>query len=259
VAYGPTVILTGASRGIGAAAATWLGRAGANLVLVGRDAARLGAVSTGAREHGGQCVTVAADLAKGGAAAAIVGDAVATFGGIDTVVNNAGVIDPIGPILNADLEAWRSCFEVNLFAPMALTREALPYLRAARGRVVNTSTALAHRPVEALGAYCASKAALLQATRVLATEEPDIIACAFSPGAVDTAMMDHLREDTIGLMPRERINAFRRLHSQDQLVDPVDAGRLLAWLALNATDQHLGRMVSHDDDDVVAAATNFLS
>jgi NAD(P)-dependent dehydrogenase (short-subunit alcohol dehydrogenase family) len=202
---------------------------------------------------------MALDIGAPHAAETAVRRTVSVFGRIDSLLNNAGVMDPIGPIARLDLTAWRRSFEINLFAALALTVEALPHLRAARGRVVTTVTALAHRPVRSLGAYSASKAAVLQATRVLAKEEDEVVCCAYSPGPVDTGMMAQLRDGGEGAIPEEETAGFRQMYEQGRLATAADAGRVLAWLALHATDEHRGQMVERGDRNVQAASASWLA
>lgn len=252
---GWTGIITGASRGIGAESARWLARAGADLVIVGRDAAALRTLEEELAELPGRRVSVAADVTGPGTAPQVVGEALAAFGRLDALLNNAGVM-PVERMEDAELDVWRRCFETNVFAAMLLTREALPHLRATRGRVINTATALAERPVAALGAYCSSKAALLQATRVLAMEESDVLACAYSPGPVDTGMMEALRSGG-SVLTEHQVASFREQHDEGRLVSPVEAGRKLAWLAVHADDTHRGRMVERDEPAVVQGIAAF--
>lgn len=188
-------------------------------MLVSRDTPRLHALRDELAGHPGRRVAVVADVTEPAAPSHVVGEAIEAFGRLDALLNNAGAVSPIARVQETDVLAWRRCFEVNVFAAMALTREALPHLRTNRGRVVNTATALAIRPVAGLAAYCASKAALLQATRVLAVEEPGVVTCAYNPGPVDTDMMAVLRDDRGGLSP-EQTRAFRTMHEEGSLLSP---------------------------------------
>jgi short-subunit dehydrogenase len=152
-------IVTGASSGIGAAIATELAQRGARLVLSGRDLVALDAVATRCAEAGAELETVVGDLTAGAVQQELVDRAVASFGGIDLLVNNAGISMNARFAELAD-EVLREIFEVNFFAAAALTRLALPYLISARGRilVISSVTGLVGTPTRS--AYAASKHAL---------------------------------------------------------------------------------------------------
>lgn len=249
----PVVVVTGASRGIGRATCRHLGRAGARVVLVARGEKALRNVAREVESAGGGTAPVAVDVSRSDAAATIVGSAVAAFGRVDAVVNNAGVLGPIRTLSAVDVGEWRRATEVNVVGSISIIQHALPHLRATRGRVINMTSGLATRPVEGLSAYCASKAALEHATRVLALEETDVVVLAFSPGVVDTDMMRALREETAGVMPDERVQGYRRMAETGAMASPDDCGRLLAWLSLHADERYHGRVVTRDDPELLRA------
>lgn len=159
---GARVLITGASGGIGAALATSLSARGARLVLFARGEERLRAVaeSLGDRSEN-QAVAVVGDVADGDARARAIQAAVDRFGGLDLLVNNAG-IGALGPFAELPEEAFNQVLEVNLLSPIRLIREALPHLREAaagpdRPAVVQIGSILAHRAIPNYTAYCASK------------------------------------------------------------------------------------------------------
>ena len=181
------VLLTGASSGIGAATARLLG-ASCRLVLVARRKDRLAEVVRSVVEAGGEAHGIVADLAAPGVPAGVVDEAVARCGGIDALVNNAGVfttaaIGAIGPE-HLD-ELWR----INVAAPMLLTQAALPHLRGRRGgRIVNVSSQAADAAFTGCGVYSATKAALEAWSRVLREElrGTNVRVGVVAPGATDT-------------------------------------------------------------------------
>ncbi len=250
----PVVIVTGASRGIGAATVRWLGRAGAAVTLVARSAEVLRDVAGRVEEEGGQALVVPGDVSQVETCRHVVDKTVETFGRLDALINNAAVLEPIARVAEADVAAWRYAVEVNLLGPFYLTRFALPALRAARGRVVNVSTGAAHHPIAAWSAYCASKAGLHLFTQVLALEEPDIVAVSVHPGVVDTEMQALIRRRGEGQMSPEQVARFRQLKAQGQLVSPQVSGRSIAWLALHAPASLSGTFVSFDDAHVIGPA-----
>ncbi len=151
------MIITGASAGIGAAAARAFAGAGARVVLAARDAAQLEAV---ARGLAGPALVVPTDVADRAAVDALVARAVDAYGGIDIVVNNAGV-GLAAPVAQLALEDFQRALDVDLFGPLALTQAALPYLRQrGRGQLIYISSVDGLRALPYLGGYAAAKAAL---------------------------------------------------------------------------------------------------
>ena len=164
-----TVVVTGASSGIGRAAALSFGRDGAAVVAVGRKAAALGEVAQQIEAAGGRCLAVEADVTAADAPGQVVERAVAAFGGIATLVNAAGIIAN-GSVETTTDAAWDEMLDVNLRAPFRLMRAAAPHLIAAKGSVVNVSSVTGLRAFPGVLAYCVSKAGVDQLTRCAALE-----------------------------------------------------------------------------------------
>jgi NAD(P)-dependent dehydrogenase (short-subunit alcohol dehydrogenase family) len=164
-----TVVVTGASSGIGRAAALRFGRDGAAVVAVGRKAAALREVAQQIETAGGRCVPFEADVTSPGAPAAVIDKAIAEFGGLTTLLNAAGIIAN-GTVENTADPAWDEMFDVNLRAPFRLMRAAAPHLIAAKGSVVNVSSVTGLRAFPGVLAYCVSKAGVDQLTRCAALE-----------------------------------------------------------------------------------------
>ncbi|MFJ2768453.1 SDR family NAD(P)-dependent oxidoreductase [Streptomyces sp. NPDC087300] len=182
---GKSVIVTGAGSGIGAAIAERAARAGALLCVAGRREAPLKEL---AGRLGTPVEVVAADVAAPDAAARIVDAAVARFGRVDAVVNNAGLAR-FGKLAESGAADFDAMFAVNVRAPAELVRHALPQLRAHRGAVVNVSSVGGVLSMPGRSAYGASKAALNSLTRSLARElAPDVRINAILPGPVDTPL-----------------------------------------------------------------------
>jgi NAD(P)-dependent dehydrogenase (short-subunit alcohol dehydrogenase family) len=160
-----TVIVTGASSGIGRATAVAFARAGANVLGVGRDRDQL--ARTADLQKG--IVPFTADLTAPDAAEAVVREAAERWGGVDVLVNNAGAT-AVMPLEHLDADRVRALFELNVTAPSLLAAAALPHLRRSRGAIVNVSSTYGHRPLPGGSHYAASKAALEQLTRSWALE-----------------------------------------------------------------------------------------
>ncbi len=192
------VIVTGAAGGIGRAAAIRLGRDSASregkpahLLLV--DVAKEGLEETAAllRAEHAEAKTQVADLTDPSLAEAVMNAARQAFGGLDALVSNAGIIQR-SSLLNLSLADYERAFAVNTRATWLLAKAAHPLLAASRGGIVATASISAHHPTPPLGAYSASKAALIMLVRQMALEwGPDGIRCnTVSPGSTHTPMTD---------------------------------------------------------------------
>lgn len=182
----PVVLVTGAARRVGAAIVRRLHGAGARVVLHYRasaaEAQQLAAELNALRPDSAACLP--ADLAAAGAPAALVAAAVARFGRLDALVNNASSFfaTPVGAITEA---AWDDLVGSNLKGPLFLAQAAAPHLTAAGGAIVNIVDVHAERPLKGYPLYCAAKAGLLGLTRALAVElAPRVRVNAVAPGAI---------------------------------------------------------------------------
>ncbi|MCC7132542.1 MAG: SDR family oxidoreductase [Gemmatimonadales bacterium] len=185
---GRVALVTGASRGLGRAAAARLLERGAKVAINVRDAARAEAV---ARDLGPEVLAVAGDIAAEGVPARIVADTVARFGRLDILVNNAALALPTR-FEQLTAAEWRLALEVNMTAPFLLMQAAVPTMKAqGYGRIVNISST-AGRMVSTLGGahYTASKTGLLGLTRAAAKElgKFGITVNAVCPGMIDTEL-----------------------------------------------------------------------
>ena len=254
-----SIIVTGASRGLGRAIALALARLGARVTLNARSEDALREIKLTIEEAGGQAEILAGDVSHPDVVERLVARAVLAHGGIDGVINNAGVLNPVARIADSDPVEWHDNIRVNLIAPYLLTQAALPHLRrSGRGRVINISSGAAVRPVPGWSAYCVSKAGLNMFTAVLAAEEPELVALAVRPGRVDTAMQEVLREQAAGIIPDRVYREYVDYHRQGKLLPPALPGRALAVLALHAPRAWSGRFISWDDPEVQALVDRWL-
>jgi NAD(P)-dependent dehydrogenase (short-subunit alcohol dehydrogenase family) len=192
---GATVLITGASRGLGRAAALAFARAGANLVLNSRagSARLLEETAALVREQGAQTLTVSADLAVRADVERLAADALARFGRVDVLINNASSLGPTPlPLLaDASYEAVSETLAANLLGPFLLTRELLgPMLARGDGLVIAISSDAAVEGYPGWGVYGLSKSALDGMTRVWAAEleGTGVAAVAVDPGSMNTEM-----------------------------------------------------------------------
>lgn len=250
----PVVIVTGASRGLGADIARWLGAAGARVTLIARTESALADIARSVTVSGGEALACPADVAVREACDQAVEKTLVRFGRLDGLVNNAGVLSPVMSIERSDPDLWVRNIAVNLLAPFYMIRAAIPALRAAAGRVVNISSGAAQKPIGAWSAYCAAKAALTHLTAVLAAEEPRITAVAVRPGVIDTAMQDQIRREGPLAMDPEKAAYFSQLKAEGRLEPPWVPARSAAWLALRAPRALSGRFVEYDDPQIAEPA-----
>ena len=189
---GKTALVTGAGGGIGREIAVRIKAAGANVAICGRNVEKLEAA---ARSIGG-ALTLPGDLLDDTYVQSCVDRTVETFGGLDILINNAGVALS-KPFAETTIEDFDRVMATNVRAPFILIRSALPQLRKARGRVINIASVVAHKGYPLQSAYAASKHALLGLSKSLANElyEDGVRVHVISPGGVYTDMAKVARPD----------------------------------------------------------------
>lgn len=242
----PAVLVTGASRGIGAAAARRLLARGCNVAIVARSREGIEAFKAEAA-RGGMLLPLTGDVARVSDCRHMIADTIARFGRLDALVNNAGILEPLARLADAAADAWQYNLAVNLMGPFYLAQAAIPHLRSTRGRIVNVSSGAALKAIEGWSAYCVAKAGLTHLTRLLAAEEPDITSVALRPGVVDTGMQTLIRREGPDVMTPAKITRFKQLKEEGQLLDPAIPAKKITWLALNAPPALSGMFLDYDD------------
>lgn len=230
---GLVALVTGSSRGIGAAIAERFAAAGAEVVLVARSEDALATVARRIADAGGRARTIAADLADPSAVAQIAQAA----GPIDVLVNNAAVGQRFESFTAFDDAYWREVLEVGLFAPARLARElARGMAERGRGVVISMSSAAGRQAMPFLGHYCAAKAGMDMVMRSAALElgRKGVRLVSIAPGAIDTKHhdVDHSRRS--GMNPLDRVGL------------PSEVAELALFLASDRAAFITGEIVSCD-------------
>jgi 2-deoxy-D-gluconate 3-dehydrogenase len=226
---GKVAIVTGASRGLGRAAAVALVEQGANVLAVARSVAELEEL---AAAYPGKVKVRLCDMCDGGAVAALAEQALSEFGGLDIVVNNAGIA-PAGWFLDQDASGWDEVIAVNVTAPAILAREAGRHMvSAGSGKIINIASTSGILGKAALVSYSTSKGALIQFTKALAAEwaGKGVQVNAIAPGAFETDAQKVVLESPEILSRRIRKIPARRMG------DPAEIGPLICYLASNKSD-----------------------
>ena len=237
--------MTGASSGIGRATALRFARAGAAVLVVGRDPSALSEVAAAVEREGGQSATLAVDVTRADAPSAIVSTALERFGGLTTLVNAAGIIGT-GSVESTTDEQWDAMMDINTRAPFRLMRAAAQALAASRGSIVNVSSVTGLRSFPGVLAYCVSKAGVDQLTRCAALElaSKGIRVNAVNPGVVVSNL--HRR----GGMNEETYAAFlehsRATHPLGRPGEPPEIADLVFFLASPNAAWITGETISID-------------
>jgi short-subunit dehydrogenase len=230
---GKTVLITGASSGIGRASALAFGAAQANVVLAARRLDRLEALGRDLETLGVRALAVGCDVTLAADRARLLDRTREAFGGLDVLMNNAGV-GLYAPLEATDDAQLRRVFELNVFSVFALTREALPLLEASRGTVLNVSSVVGHRGVPLVGGYSASKAALNALSEAWRAElsPKGVKVLVVSPGFTATEFRDHRLTADGWAQGADPLQAMSSEEVARALVRAVERGRAQTVLTL---------------------------
>jgi NAD(P)-dependent dehydrogenase (short-subunit alcohol dehydrogenase family) len=242
---GKSVIVTGATSGIGRAAAEAFGRDGASVVIVGRDETGLAESAAAVRLAGGKPVLCRADVTDDLAPDRIVQTALDAFAGIDVVVNAAGVMAS-GALEATSDEVWDRMMAVNARAPFRLMRAALPHLTARKGAVVNVSSVNGLRSFPGVLAYCVSKSAVDQLTRCAAIElaPAGVRVNAVNPGVTVTNL--HRRSGMDETQYAAFLERSKTTHPLGRPGHPEDIAEMILFLASEKASWMTGETIPID-------------
>uniref|UniRef100_UPI004048550C SDR family oxidoreductase n=4 Tax=Yoonia sp. TaxID=2212373 RepID=UPI004048550C len=230
-----TVMITGASRGIGKAAAFAFARAGANVALLARSVDEIAQI---AGDIGPKALAIPCDVTTRSEVEMAVAATAKTFGGLDVLVNNAGALEPIGHLQDTDPDAWGHVIDVNIkgvFYAMHAVMSGM--ISQGHGTILNVSSGAAHGPVEGWSAYCSSKAGAYMLTRMADLEARDkgLRVMGLSPGTVATQMQRDIKASGM--------NAVSKLAWTDH-IPPEWPAQTLVWMCSPDADAYLGMDVS---------------
>ena len=238
------VLVTGASRGIGEAAARAFAEAGAKVALLARSGDRIAEI---AGEIGEAALAIPCDVSRYWEVQTAVDAVFETWGRLDVAVLNAGVIEPIAHLAEADPEEWSKVIDINLKGVFHGMRAALPVMlgQDGGGSILSISSGAAYGPVEGWSHYCASKAGALMLTRMVHKEYGDrgIRALGLSPGTVATQMQREIKASGI--------NPVSQLEWSDH-IPPDWPARALLWMCGPEADPWLGQDVMLREPEIRA-------
>ncbi|THD83734.1 SDR family oxidoreductase [Aliigemmobacter aestuarii] len=238
---GKVIAITGASRGIGAAAARLFAAQGARVALIARSGHDIAAL---AEEIGNGAMALTCDVADWVSVQAAAETVMARCGRLDVWIGNAGVIDPIARLTEADPAEWARSIQINLTGVFNGMRAAIPLMkRQGGGTVITVSSGAAHNPLEGWSAYCAGKAGAAMLTRSAHLEEASngLRVMGLSPGTVATEMQVKIKAS--GINPVSQLDPSVHIPAEWP-------ARALHWMCSPDADEFLGQEISLRDEAI---------
>ncbi|HEL3864770.1 SDR family oxidoreductase [Stenotrophomonas maltophilia] len=230
MSHSRTILITGASSGIGAGIARSLAQPGARLVLGARRLERLQALADELRQHGADVRVHALDVTQRAQVEAFAASALEQFGALDVIVNNAGVM-PLSPMASLKVDEWDRMIDVNIRGVLHGIAAVLPHMRArGRGQIINIASIGALSVVPTAAVYCATKHAVRAISEGLRQEHRELRVTCIHPGVVESELAD-------------------------SITDPVAAEMMVGYRAIALQPDAIGRAVRFaieqpDDVDV---------
>jgi len=236
------IVITGASRGIGEAAARYLATKGAKVVLAARSTEDIERIAGEITKTGGTAISQPCDVSDYAQVKVLMDTVVAAYGGIDVLVNNAGLIDPIARLIDSDPEKWGQIVDINYKGVYYCLHTAIPeMLRTGGGTIINISSGAATGALEGWSHYCSTKAAVLSLTQCAHKEHGDqgIRVVGLSPGTVATDMQVKIKNS--GINPVSKLDFS--VH-----IPPAWVAKAIAYLAGAGADKYAGSDFSLKND-----------
>ena len=246
MSYDKVVLITGASRGLGRAAAQCLSKLGCSLALCARapiiqDAPWFEAMPEERRLYAG------VDLRRPDAINAFARKVQEKFGRLDLLINCASVLGTHTSVADSEIDDWQEAVSVNILGSAAMLKACCPMLRRTKGGFIQVVSSAGLLPVPHLSTYCATKAAQIMLTRAFAAEQNEITAVNYDPSMMDTDMQTVIRTEIVPGMPEMFKQYFNRAYDDKLMIDAADAGCTLAYTACHLSpEQHDTRINGGD-------------
>lgn len=231
------VIITGASSGMGEAAAKHLATLGATVILGARRAEKIEELAKKINEAGGKALAVAADVTNLEQVKNLVDTAVQKFGRVDVILNNAGIM-PLSPMDRINVEEWNTMIDVNIKGVLNGIAASLPYMKAQKfGQIINTSSVAGHKVFNGSAVYSATKYAVRALTEGLRMEvKPyNIRTTIVCPGAVKTELLEHISEADIQQANKDYVGAVG--------ISPDSFARVVAFAISQPEDVDINEVI----------------
>lgn len=241
---GLVALVTGGSRGIGAATAIGFAKAGANVAVTSRNLADLERVADEVRKSGRKSLAVAAHIGRMGELPPLVEKVITEFGRIDILVNNAGTSPVMSSVLDLEERAWDAIMNLNLKGLFFLSQTVARFMKEnGGGRIINVASVDSFLPDYRNGAYSISKAGVIMATKVLARElaEYHIRVNAVAPGLIHTRLLD----SRWVAMPEDKPKYVNRI-LMGGIAEPEEIVGAMVFLASDASSYVTGQTVTVD-------------
>lgn len=239
-----TIIITGASRGIGEATARHLGALGNHVILAARTASDIERIAKEIKENGGHASAFRCDVSEYAQVSSLVDFALEQTGRLDVVVNNAGTIEPIARLTDSNPDTWSTIVDVNYKSVYYALHSAIPVMskQEGSGTIINISSGAATSALEGWSHYCSTKAAVLSLTKCADKEYRDqgIRVIGLSPGTVATDMMQAIKAS--GVNPVSQMEWSQHIPAQW-------VAQAIAFLCTSDADEFRGMDFSLKNND----------
>jgi NAD(P)-dependent dehydrogenase (short-subunit alcohol dehydrogenase family) len=240
---GKVALITGASKGIGESMARLMAAAGAKVIVSSRKQEALDALAQDIKSQGGEAIGIAAHVGDISQVHTLLEKTIATYGGVDILVNNAAANPVFGPVVECDTAAFDKIMDVNVKAPFELGKLVYPLMKSrGGGSVINISSIGGLSPEPHLGIYSVSKSALIMLTKVMAKEwgRDNIRVNAICPGLIQTKFSQALWQN------EEILKRFLKATPLNRMGQPDEIGALALFLASDFSAYCTGTVFTAD-------------